>query len=212
LLLCLHPFSSSPHPATAVVSSSSPSLGSLQHRWSPGPSAAPRGDPCGSAVNSWLALQSSESTGFGSLSDAADVATPVEVKSDAISNVNNNSVASIYDSRSPNIGSSIPPSRREGDVKKEKSKAFWGVFSGRSNKYRKSVTEWIDFTDLTNKEPWLSSTRLVIKLDILFGKRKKSGSGSELGCGSNRGGDQQHPPGPGGCSVWGGGCRGGGDE
>lgn len=32
-----------------------------------------------------------------------------------------------------------------------------------------------DFTELTNKEPWLSSTKLVVKPDMLFGKRGKSG-------------------------------------
>ncbi|MQL93854.1 hypothetical protein Taro_026514 [Colocasia esculenta] len=75
---------------------------------------------------------SSESTGSGSLSGVVDVATAEGVKSDAISNVNNNSAASIYGSGCPNTGSSIPPSRSEGDVKKDKSKAFWGLFSGRS--------------------------------------------------------------------------------
>ncbi|KAL6008770.1 ATP-citrate synthase alpha chain protein 2 [Asimina triloba] len=37
------------------------------------------------------------------------------------------------------------------------------------------VTESTDFTELVNKEPWLSSTRLVVKPDMLFGKRGKSG-------------------------------------
>ncbi|KAG5625908.1 hypothetical protein H5410_011126 [Solanum commersonii] len=37
------------------------------------------------------------------------------------------------------------------------------------------VTESTDFTELTNKEPWLSSTKLVVKPDMLFGKRGKSG-------------------------------------
>lgn len=37
------------------------------------------------------------------------------------------------------------------------------------------MTESTDFTELTNKEPWLSSTRLVVKPDMLFGKRGKSG-------------------------------------
>ncbi|KAG6773044.1 hypothetical protein POTOM_020298 [Populus tomentosa] len=37
------------------------------------------------------------------------------------------------------------------------------------------VTEGTDFTELTNKEPWLSSTKLVVKPDMLFGKRGKSG-------------------------------------
>ena len=37
------------------------------------------------------------------------------------------------------------------------------------------MTEGTDFTDLTNKEPWLSSTKLVVKPDMLFGKRGKSG-------------------------------------
>ncbi|KAH9733988.1 ATP-citrate synthase alpha chain protein 2 [Citrus sinensis] len=37
------------------------------------------------------------------------------------------------------------------------------------------VTESTDFTELTNKEPWLSSSRLVVKPDMLFGKRGKSG-------------------------------------
>ena len=32
-----------------------------------------------------------------------------------------------------------------------------------------------DFTELTNQEPWLSSSRLVVKPDMLFGKRGKSG-------------------------------------
>ena len=37
------------------------------------------------------------------------------------------------------------------------------------------MTQSIDFTELTNKEPWLSSSRLVVKPDMLFGKRGKSG-------------------------------------
>ncbi|XP_047963465.1 ATP-citrate synthase alpha chain protein 1 [Salvia hispanica] len=37
------------------------------------------------------------------------------------------------------------------------------------------VTESTDFSQLVDKEPWLSSTRLVVKPDMLFGKRGKSG-------------------------------------
>ncbi|XP_057721747.1 ATP-citrate synthase alpha chain protein 2 [Arachis stenosperma] len=37
------------------------------------------------------------------------------------------------------------------------------------------VTESTDFTELTNQHPWLSSTKLVVKPDMLFGKRGKSG-------------------------------------
>lgn len=37
------------------------------------------------------------------------------------------------------------------------------------------VTEKTDFNKLVDKEPWLSSTRLVVKPDMLFGKRGKSG-------------------------------------
>lgn len=37
------------------------------------------------------------------------------------------------------------------------------------------MTESTDFVELTNKEPWLSSSRLVVKPDMLFGKRGKSG-------------------------------------
>ncbi|XP_031499000.1 ATP-citrate synthase alpha chain protein 2 isoform X1 [Nymphaea colorata] len=37
------------------------------------------------------------------------------------------------------------------------------------------VTESTDFTELTDREPWLSSTKLVVKPDMLFGKRGKSG-------------------------------------
>ena len=37
------------------------------------------------------------------------------------------------------------------------------------------MNESTDFTELTNKEPWLSSTKLVVKPDMLFGKRGKSG-------------------------------------
>ncbi|XP_020520561.1 ATP-citrate synthase alpha chain protein 2 isoform X2 [Amborella trichopoda] len=37
------------------------------------------------------------------------------------------------------------------------------------------VTESTDFTEITDKEPWLSSTKLVVKPDMLFGKRGKSG-------------------------------------
>ena len=37
------------------------------------------------------------------------------------------------------------------------------------------MNETTDFTELTNKEPWLSSTKLVVKPDMLFGKRGKSG-------------------------------------
>lgn len=37
------------------------------------------------------------------------------------------------------------------------------------------MTSATDFTELTNNEPWLSSSRLVVKPDMLFGKRGKSG-------------------------------------
>ncbi|XP_071929113.1 ATP-citrate synthase alpha chain protein 1-like [Coffea arabica] len=37
------------------------------------------------------------------------------------------------------------------------------------------VTESTDFNELIEKEPWLSSTKLVVKPDMLFGKRGKSG-------------------------------------
>ncbi|KAL0336131.1 UNVERIFIED_CONTAM: ATP-citrate synthase alpha chain protein 1 [Sesamum radiatum] len=37
------------------------------------------------------------------------------------------------------------------------------------------VTESTDFKELVDKEPWLSSTKLVVKPDMLFGKRGKSG-------------------------------------
>jgi succinyl-CoA synthetase beta subunit len=37
------------------------------------------------------------------------------------------------------------------------------------------VTQSTDFAELANQEPWLSSTKLVVKPDMLFGKRGKSG-------------------------------------
>ncbi len=37
------------------------------------------------------------------------------------------------------------------------------------------MTQATDFAELTNQEPWLSSTRLVVKPDMLFGKRGKRG-------------------------------------
>lgn len=37
------------------------------------------------------------------------------------------------------------------------------------------MTQATDFAELTNEEPWISSTRLVVKPDMLFGKRGKSG-------------------------------------
>lgn len=37
------------------------------------------------------------------------------------------------------------------------------------------VTQSTDFTELVNREPWLSSMKLVVKPDMLFGKRGKSG-------------------------------------
>lgn len=37
------------------------------------------------------------------------------------------------------------------------------------------VTQSTDFNELANKEAWLNSTRLVVKPDMLFGKRGKSG-------------------------------------
>ncbi|RAL53288.1 hypothetical protein DM860_006960 [Cuscuta australis] len=37
------------------------------------------------------------------------------------------------------------------------------------------VTDSTDFNELVEKEPWLSSTKLVVKPDMLFGKRGKSG-------------------------------------
>lgn len=44
-----------------------------------------------------------------------------------------------------------------------------------SNYCFSQVNESTEFTELTNKEPWLSSTKLVVKPDMLFGKRGKSG-------------------------------------
>ncbi|XWS58056.1 hypothetical protein CRYUN_Cryun08bG0002400 [Craigia yunnanensis] len=41
--------------------------------------------------------------------------------------------------------------------------------------YSAQVTQSTDFTELTNQQPWLSSTRLVVKPNMLFGKRGKSG-------------------------------------
>ncbi|KAF1891929.1 hypothetical protein Lal_00036276 [Lupinus albus] len=37
------------------------------------------------------------------------------------------------------------------------------------------VTESTDFTELTKQYPWISTTKLVVKPDMLFGKRGKSG-------------------------------------
>ena len=37
------------------------------------------------------------------------------------------------------------------------------------------VTESTDFNELAQNEPWLSSMKLVVKPDMLFGKRGKSG-------------------------------------
>lgn len=37
------------------------------------------------------------------------------------------------------------------------------------------VTESTDFKELVEKEAWLESTKLVVKPDMLFGKRGKSG-------------------------------------
>ncbi|KAL9149609.1 hypothetical protein ABFS82_12G119000 [Erythranthe guttata] len=37
------------------------------------------------------------------------------------------------------------------------------------------VTESTDFKELVDSEPWMSSTKLVVKPDMLFGKRGKSG-------------------------------------
>ncbi|KAK6123083.1 hypothetical protein DH2020_043176 [Rehmannia glutinosa] len=37
------------------------------------------------------------------------------------------------------------------------------------------ITESTDFKELVDKEPWISSTKLVVKPDMLFGKRGKSG-------------------------------------
>ncbi|KAF5203181.1 Atp-citrate synthase [Thalictrum thalictroides] len=41
--------------------------------------------------------------------------------------------------------------------------------------HREKVTESTDFNELANKEAWLSSGKLVVKPDMLFGKRGKSG-------------------------------------
>ncbi|KAI5061273.1 hypothetical protein GOP47_0023778 [Adiantum capillus-veneris] len=41
--------------------------------------------------------------------------------------------------------------------------------------YSAQVTKDTDFDELVDKEPWLTSTRLVVKPDMLFGKRGKSG-------------------------------------
>lgn len=39
----------------------------------------------------------------------------------------------------------------------------------------KKVTQSTDFTELVNQQPWLSTMKLVVKPDMLFGKRGKSG-------------------------------------
>lgn len=44
-----------------------------------------------------------------------------------------------------------------------------------TNSILSQVTESTDFAELTNQHPWLSSTKLVVKPDMLFGKRGKSG-------------------------------------
>lgn len=37
------------------------------------------------------------------------------------------------------------------------------------------VTAQTDFVELSREQPWLNTTRLVVKPDMLFGKRGKSG-------------------------------------
>lgn len=37
------------------------------------------------------------------------------------------------------------------------------------------MTQSTDFTEVTNQESWITSTKLVVKPDMLFGKRGKSG-------------------------------------
>ncbi|KAF1874824.1 hypothetical protein Lal_00007439 [Lupinus albus] len=57
------------------------------------------------------------------------------------------------------------PDREGGSMINEPTRVPW---SGH-------VTESTDFTELQEKEPWLSSSKLVVKPDMLFGKRGKSG-------------------------------------
>ncbi|CAM6027512.1 unnamed protein product [Sphagnum balticum] len=64
---------------------------------------------------------------------------------------------------------------REYDSKrilKEHIKRIAGISLGMKSA---QVTENTDFSELAAKEAWLSSTRLVVKPDMLFGKRGKSG-------------------------------------
>ncbi|XP_022996913.1 ATP-citrate synthase alpha chain protein 1-like [Cucurbita maxima] len=64
---------------------------------------------------------------------------------------------------------------REYDSKKLLKEHFKRI-SGRELPIQSAqVTESTDFNDLVEREPWLSSSKLVVKPDMLFGKRGKSG-------------------------------------
>lgn len=58
--------------------------------------------------------------------------------------------------------------------KKEKGEEY-NFLKVDGNNIMFQVIEVTDFAELTNEESWLSSTRLVVKPDMLFGKRGKSG-------------------------------------
>ncbi|XP_023547141.1 ATP-citrate synthase alpha chain protein 1-like [Cucurbita pepo subsp. pepo] len=64
---------------------------------------------------------------------------------------------------------------REYDSKKLLKEHFKRI-SGRELPIQSAqVTESTDFNELVEREPWLSSSKLVVKPDMLFGKRGKSG-------------------------------------
>ncbi|KAL5725087.1 ATP citrate synthase [Ranunculus cassubicifolius] len=64
---------------------------------------------------------------------------------------------------------------REYDSKKLLKENFKRLTGSELATKSAQVTESTDFNELADKEPWLSSGKLVVKPDMLFGKRGKSG-------------------------------------
>ncbi|KAF5443126.1 hypothetical protein F2P56_035713 [Juglans regia] len=64
---------------------------------------------------------------------------------------------------------------REYDSKRLLKEHFKRLFGRELPIKSAQVTQATDFNELAEKEPWLLSTKLVVKPDMLFGKRGKSG-------------------------------------
>ncbi|XP_024022898.1 ATP-citrate synthase alpha chain protein 2-like [Morus notabilis] len=63
---------------------------------------------------------------------------------------------------------------REYDSKRLLKEHFKRLFGRELPIKSAQITESTDLNELANNKPWLSSSKLVVKPDMLFGKRRKS--------------------------------------